>query len=575
MRPNQVILTDREGGGWVEARFRFDKKILGIMQGLSFRKFDGKKKCWEFPKHVIPEVKTKLLLHNIQCIDESTEEIIFIRITENGFRLSCEDIPVTPVSWRLLYLRRPRDGYAYAKELEKFGYQVIINDEFKPFPLPQMTSKVELRQYQKESMTFLEERDYCGVIAFAVGGGKTIVGAESVYRIGEGPVLIVVPTSLLYQWQRVFKKFYNLDVDVVTSRIKKDKRVEVLESSPIVLTNYELLRTVSFKRQYSLLILDEVHRLRNWKTKISESISKIVAKRVIGLTGTLINNNLFEAYNVSEQVLPGALGTLKEFNDRFVVRDVWGGIDGYKDLEAAHDLLKDVVIRKTKEEMLPDLPSLTEELVVVELSNAEKKGYRQLMGRSIDIGSVSNAKVFCSSSSLKMDINVSSKEKELLEQVANVDERVIVFTQYEKELQRIKNLIRKESNRPIFEISGKIKNRQQMVDNFIKEEEAVMIMTEAGSEGIDGLQVCNVLINMDMPYTHVRYEQRVGRIHRSGNESNKITVINLISNLDFDWNILEIVEGKKQLADVVIDGQKMSGTKGFLLSQLKREFERK
>ena len=161
-----------------------------------------------------------------------------------------------------MYLKRPRDGYVYARELEKYGYKVKVIDQYAPIDIPSNTPKIELYDYQKECMEFLRSNDYIGLVALDIGLGKTMVSAQSIYELGKGPVLIVAPSSLLYQWQRTLKEFYDLDSDVITSKIKKDKRAEAFENSPIAITNYELLRTVDFKRQYALLILDEIHRVK-------------------------------------------------------------------------------------------------------------------------------------------------------------------------------------------------------------------------------------------------------------------------------------------------------------------------
>lgn len=547
----KVILRDLPEGGYVSADFDFDWNIVEIFRGLSSRRFNGDTKNWEIPKHVISELKVKLDLANVRCVDKSSEETVRIRITKNGFKSSCGDVRLNPITNRLLYLKRPRDGYVYARELEKYGYKVKVIDQYASIDIPETTPKIELYDYQKECMEFLRSNDYIGLVALDIGLGKTMVSAQSIYELGKGPVLIVAPSSLLYQWQRALKEFYDLDSDVITSKIKKDKRAEAFENSPIAITNYELLRTVDFKRQYALLILDEIHRVKNWRSKTSQTISNIVSKRVIGLTGTPIEKNLFELYNIIEQILPGSLGTLTDFKNRYILQDNWGSVIGYSNLEEVYERLQGIMFRKRKEDVLGDLPDLIEKNVFVQPTRVEKKIYNQFDG---SIGEVARAKVFCSSSAMiDSDITHSSKEKELMQWVGNFPEKTVIFSQYLKEVKRMSSLF---TNRPIFHIHGEIdkKERQNQVDEFAKTDDGLMIMTDAGTYGIDGLQVSDTLINMDLPYTYSLYGQRVGRLQRRGNDAQSVTVVNLFTEVPFDRAILGLINQRKVLSDKAIDG---------------------
>ena len=111
------------------------------------------------------------------------------------------------------------------------------------------------------------------------------------------------------------------------------------------------------------------------------------------------------------------------------------------------------------------------------------------------------------------------------------------------------------TNRPIFHIHGEIdkKERQNQVDEF-KTDDGLMIMTDAGTYGIDGLQVSDTLINMDLPYTYSLYGQRVGRLQRRGNDAQSVTVVNLFTEVPFDRAILGLINQRKVLSDKAIDG---------------------
>jgi len=578
----KVTLHDskEEGEGWIDIHFQFDWKLVEIMRSLSFKKFDGKNKVWQIPIHILPELKEKL--QKIKCIDHRTNKnMIDIYIDSSGFTTNKEPIVFDGKTARLTYLKRPRDAYQYAKLLEEKGYKTRIHDKYNPSTLSQSVPKINLYDFQESCMEFLRKNDYSGLIALDMGLGKTIVSSHAIHEINEAPVLIIAPSSLLFQWGRSLKKHYGIKAEIITSQIPKAKRLKAFMDADVAITNYELLRTLidennyPLNKVYSLIIIDEAHRVKNWKTKVSEAVSHIVARRVITLTGTPVDNNLDELYNIADQTVPASLGTLKEFNSRHIVRNSWGSITGYANLEEVYQKLGSVMFRRRKEDVLSDLPDLTEETIVVPLTSKELSGYRKMFANGIKFEDVMNAKVFASSSAMRLDdIKISSKEKELISLLEGFDKQVVIFTQFKIEAKRLEKLIK---GRQIFLLHGDIKleDRQPIIDDFVKSEKGILIMTEIGMYGVDELQSADTLINFDIPFTHSRLAQRGGRIVRVGSKHKKALVLNMLSKLEFDFNLWEIVQDKKGLADVTIDGEsadQVEKTKKILFQKLKEEF---
>lgn len=564
-----VLRNQKDRKNWIECHFLFDRSIIRLLKSFGRGKFwyDPKKKLWSIPENLVSKLKVKAQLNGIQIVDERTEkeQNIKISIDRDGFNLDCDPIYLNSKCARLLYFRKPRYGYVYAKELEKAGYKVDLIDDYTPFDIHQTGKLPQLYDFQEENMEFLREHDYSGLSALAPGLGKTIVAGKTIVELAKGPVLVVVPASLIYQWVNVLKNQFHLQPTPLSAKLDPIERESVLNSSEIVITNYELLRKLQPMRVYSLLILDEAHRIKNWKTQTAQAMSKIMARRVLSLTATPIENHLFELYNITDQTIPGSLGTMKSFSERFTVRDPMGQIIRYKNLEDVYRMLNNVMFRKTRKDVALELPKLTTEMVVVQLSKKELRGYYDMFGDSLGRSDTMSSKVFVSSSSMRMDISPSSKEKELLVLLENFDEQVVIMTEYKIEALRLERLIK---NRNVYMINGDVKKeiRPQVVNEFNKDPNGVVISTIA--EGIDGLQTSQILINFDLCWTHTKMIQRLGRIERIGGQSNILSMI-MLSDVDFDWRLWDIVQYKKELSDVTIDG-----VKSTMLKYLRKDVEK-
>jgi len=295
------------------------------------------------------------------------------------------------------------------------GIKVQVKDHVKNIPL-NMESNVKLYPFQEECMQFLRKTNYTGLVALDMGLGKSIIAAQSLYEVDKGPALIVAPSSLLYQWQQELETHYNKEATIITSKTPPAQRIKEMEkgieNTGILITNYEFLQTIENNLQFEFLILDECQRIKNWKTKTAQTISKIPARRVIGLSGTPVENNLKELYNITDQIKPAFFGTMRQFY-RDYIRTQNGNKLVYKNLEDVYKRLTNLMFRRNKNEVLLDLPSLIQETIVVQLTNKELHAYKEMLIGMHILQAVANAKVFASSSSLRMDIDISSKEKEL------------------------------------------------------------------------------------------------------------------------------------------------------------------
>jgi len=542
--------------------FEFNWKVIEVLRSLKSRKYIAATK-----ENIITKADAEILMQKLPefyfVIQERTQEAYKIKIRNDGFQINPAPSTINAKMSRLMYLRRPRDGYEVARILKDAGYKVEIQDDLEGTNI-ELPISPSLYDFQMDGMEFLRGNDYTGLVSLDMGLGKTILALRSVFELQKSPILIVAPSSLLFQWKSELERHFGYeDAKIITSKIPKAKRIEAFNTGDIIITNYELLRTVEITRQFELLILDECQRVKNWKTKTAAAISKIVAKRVIGLSGTPVENNIMELYNITDQIKPGFFGTQRKFYNRYVKAN-YGNRFSYQHLDEVFAKLQALMFRKNRNEVEMELPALIEQTYQVQLNKKELKFFWDYMAdQPNELVATTNAKVFASSSALRMnDIKVSSKEKELINVINDVNGQAVVFTQYKKELARIEDLI---NNKDIYSMSGDTSkaDRNKAIEAFKADEEGILLMTEVGTHGLN-LQCANTLINMDLPWTYAAKEQRIGRIQRIGSEHESNLVVNLVScGIKIDDRVMEIIDEKKELHELSIDGQKSYVRKAF------------
>jgi superfamily II DNA or RNA helicase len=398
---------------------------------------------------------------------------------------------------------------------------------------------------------------------------NSIITCKTIEELGKGPILIVAPSSLLYQWQKdELLGHFNKTSTVVTSKIKKDKRIQAIkdgiEETGIVITNYEFLRTIDKELQdsgiqWELMVLDEAHKVKNWGAKISQVIANIPARRVIGLTGTPVVNHLKELYHITDQITPGFFGTMSSFYSNYVNKDMT-----YKNLEGVYDRLNDLMYRKKKRDVLKELPKRITQTIYVELTNKERAFYEDMLAQQSHIlAAISNAKVFGVSSTLRMeDISISSKEKELKNQLKDLEGQVILFCESKMEVEKLGGMDLKRESYVLHGGSSKEK-REEVRQAFKESDDGLLLMTEIGTEGLN-LQYAGNLVNFSIPWTYSALEQRIGRIERMGSEFDTINVINMLTNDTIDLHVADVVANKAHLFDMTVNGAKKEVSKNFV-----------
>jgi len=443
--------------------------------------------------------------------------------------------------------------------------------------------KIPLYPFQQEGIVFAVKAGRC-LIADDMGLGKTLeaIGVAEVLRkeCGIARTLIVCPTSLKYQWKSEIEKCTESKAVVVEGNALARQR-QYASDTLYTIASYNVVGAdiaAINNTEFDLVILDEAQRIKNWKTKTAHEVKKIISPYAVVLTGTPIENKLEELYSIVQFIDPFALGPLYKFLEEHQIRDASSKVIGYQELNKIRELLSDIVIRRTKKEVLKQLPTRTDKQLFVPLTKEQAdmhQGYAEIVSRLVSkwkrlgfLDEKDRQRLLLALNCMRMvadstyildqQTRYDTKIAELMCILDNVlsagEEKVVVFSQWE----RMTRLVAAELERRkigFAYLHGGVpsKNRKDLSYNFHNDHLCrIFLSTDAGSVGLN-LQCASTIINMDLPWNPAVLEQRIGRIHRHGQRL-KVTVINLISRDSIEERMLSVLKFKSSLFAGALDG---------------------
>lgn len=443
--------------------------------------------------------------------------------------------------------------------------------------------KTQLYPYQTEGILFSLFRP-SAVIADEMGLGKTLqaVAAALLKReiFGFTKALIVCPASLKNQWKLETEKFTD-EQALVISGSRYDRKMQYLhDDTYLKITNYEaLLRDVTTVTQWApdLVILDEAQRIKNFETKTHQAINRIPRTHSLVLTGTPLENKLEDLYSIMQFCDPSLLTPLWAFaaNHYAMSRERKNKILGYRNLDIVHEKVKPLLIRRTKKEVFDSLPEITEHVYFLDLSREQEQihqGYMSSLLRLItkkiitpmDLKRIQrillSMRMVCNSTYLiDKTTNYSPKLIELAsilrEVVIENGRKAVIFTEWTTMTYLIGNVL-SDLGINFVEFTGKVPvgKRQLLIDEFRNNPDCmVFLSTDAGGVGLN-LQNCDCLINIELPWNPAKLNQRIGRIHRIGQVSDKVNVIKLVTRNSIEEKVFASIGLKQELFDAVLAG---------------------
>lgn len=494
------------------------------------------------------------------------------------------------ISQTLLRLRAKKQRYGHIQLPALAGYQlaqslsnleqVSFSKEFQEmakhlanpdsFPLPVLDIRATLRSYQQTGVKWLSMLDaygFGGILADDMGLGKTLqtIAFLSSRLTQESQVLILAPSSLIYNWKDEWSKFAP-DVDVVVVHGNKEQRQEVImEHHQVMVTSYPLFRQDSAlykKETIDYLILDEAQVMKNAQSKIAQLLREFEVGNCFALSGTPIENHLVELWSIFQIVLPGLLPSKQEFG-KLTTREI------------AH-IIQPFVLRRHKEDVLQELPDLIEVNVVNELTAEQKVLYlaqlRQMQEKLMDaddqqinrskleiLSGITRLRQICDTPSLFMDDFQGESGKltsliELLLQLKEGEHRVLIFSQFRKMLAYIADQL-ESLGMTFYTLTGSTPatQRQNMTQAFnAGSRDAFLISLKAGGVGLN-LTGADTVILVDLWWNPAVEAQAISRAHRMG-QTEKVECYRLITRGTIEEKIQELQENKKDLVKTVLDG---------------------
>ncbi|MEO8904176.1 MAG: DEAD/DEAH box helicase, partial [Polyangiaceae bacterium] len=438
-----------------------------------------------------------------------------------------------------------------------------------------------LRPYQQEGVDWLQHLVACdvgGVLADDMGLGKTLqtiahLSTEKAAGRMLEPSLVLMPTSLVGNWQRELTKFApHLKVVVLHSTKRELRRGEVADAD-VVLTTYPLLlRDLEHfrDREFHLLILDEAQAIKNPRSQINKAVSALSARHRLCLSGTPVENNLEELWSLFEFLMPGFLGSADRFRTAF--RNPIEREGNAQKLEALRAAVAPFILRRMKETVAKDLPPKTELVRPVELAGDQRELYESIRASAhSDVRTAIRKKGIPGSAIAILDalmklrqvccdprlVTVPSARAvlssakyelffELLATQLEQGRRVLVFSQFTRMLDLLSRGM-KERNIGHLALTGATVDRQKMVDDFEgRKAHVFLISLKAGGTGLN-LTSADTVIHYDPWWNAAAQSQATDRAYRIG-QTRPVFVYNLIVAGSVEERMLRLQQKKQQLA---------------------------
>ncbi len=493
----------------------------------------------------------------------------------------------------------PKYRAIYLDSLKENKYNIIQTDnlfnkfinDFKQYknskPYINNQDQKILRDYQLIGVKWLYNIYKCdlgGILADEMGLGKslqTICFIKAILKEKENSrILIVSPTSLIYNWQKEFDKYGNeLNYEVIAEN--KNKRHEILNNlkNNIIITTYGLLRQdkeLYEQLNFEVMIIDEAQNIKNPTAQITKTTKLINAKCKIALTGTPIENSVIELWSIFDFIIPGFLINLMRFQAKYNIKEF--SEEKTNTLNNLNTQISPFILRRKKIDVAKDLPEKQENNIYFDMYPEQKKLYLAeldktkkemediiategfLKARFKILQLLTRLRQICidpkiifdnyNGGSIKIDELIN-----LLKRIIENGHKILLFTSFKTALNIVKEKIDKE-NITSYTIDGSVtsKKRMELVDKFNNDDTNIfLIMLKAGGTGLN-LTSADVVIHLDLWWNPQVENQATDRAHRIGQTKN-VEVIKLICKGTIEERIIELQNKKKILSDTLIEGE--------------------
>ena len=436
-----------------------------------------------------------------------------------------------------------------------------------------------LRPYQKDGVNWLNQlaiKGWSGLLADEMGLGKTVQVLAFIRTI-RGKHLVVCPSSLIFNWQREAARF---SPDLKTVAVAGTDRAGVLrQDAALYITSYPLLRRdAELYRdiEFETVILDEAQHIKNPDSQNAQAALSLRSRHRFALTGTPIENSIRDIWSLMHFLMPGYLGKREDFRDRYE-REIESDPGG-----ATHrrliQRLRPFILRRTKREVVKELPEKIEQVAYCELSGEQRALYTQLsdttrrqLSELAGITDRNRARMTMLTALLRLrqaccDVRLLRPEsvgtevsgkvemlRELLAEAVDGGHRVLVFSQFATMLRLLRETLIADGI-AVCHLDGQTKNRSAEVDRFQAGETPVFLISlKAGGTGLN-LTAADTVIHFDPWWNPAIEAQATDRAHRIGQEK-VVTSYKLIARNTVEEKILALQQRKKAVIAASLESE--------------------
>lgn len=581
--PDEYVLEWHDGARISVGRMAFpDGNGLALSSGENWFEIEGNLKVDEKSisfKNVLKHLKDKAGRNYIQ-VDDRT----YIRLTEKLKRqLESLSLMMSPSGkipkyyvGQLAKVLNESGGGNTLRISSDPAYQELLDKMQQAYAMiPDIPEDLnaELRDYQKEGFDWMVRLDSWGAgacLADDMGLGKTVQTiAFLLYKVQSGASLVIAPKSVVPNWKSEIARFApTMTCRILNEAADREACVDNAGPGDVVLATYGMLTSeekVLSDKKWNVVCLDEAHYIKNRGTKMSKAAMELDCGSRIILTGTPVQNNLSEVWNLFQFINPGILGTYNDFIDKYR-----NSPDIFR-LQAEHKkLIQPFILRRTKDEVLKDLPVKTEFDYLVPLSAEELDGYEKLREDTLEKISSEEDRIsaFAGLTNLKLAAcSMSLRDPEwkyqpskivhlmrILDGIYNEDDRILVFSQFTSFLSEIKTELDAKGMK-YFYLDGQtsFSDRQHLTAEFQNGAVPIFLISlKAGGLGLN-LTAANYVILTDVWWNPAIENQAMDRAYRIG-QNRDVTVIRLVSQNTIEEKIVRLQDSKQKLSDNILDG---------------------
>ncbi len=474
------------------------------------------------------------------------------------------------------------DNQELLEEIAEKKQKLSLFENISDVEIPE-SIHADLRDYQKQGLNwlnFLDEFSFGGILADDMGLGKTLQILSFLARKkenGAGNNLIVVPTSLIFNWENEIKKFCPTLSYLVYHSNGRQKDHLQFKDYDLVITSYGILtRDIKLfqKHRFDYIVLDESQAIKNPASQRYKAACLLKGNNRLTMTGTPIENNTFDLYAQVSFVNPGLLGTAAGFKKQFS-----NPIDKDRNPLVAKELQKIInpfIIRRTKEQVAKELPDKTEDVIYCTMESEQRKiydayrnKYRDYILKKINADGIEKSKIYilegltklrqiCDSPQLIKDESYGNHSIKIAEIIRHIktktaNHKIIVFSQFVSMLNLIENELKAELiSYEYLDGSTNIKQRQKSVENFQTNESCrvFLISIKAGGTGLN-LTAADYVYLMDPWWNPAVENQAIDRCYRIGQDK-KVFAYRMICKDTIEDKIIQLQQKKKEVASELI-----------------------